>query len=331
MDNFCFDNIDLFYYHSTDIDFSRLYSIINSGIVSKNHVLKQNVSYYHRNYVNSSSKDDYVSVSTFCNPIFQYYHLKNELYERSRNKIIFVIDRNIDALTKQSYYRRGVDTPERHIKNFIDIKNIVGIVIRKIDYEKSIKDIPFIMDYSDFNGTIKKCFDTINFFEQVHNYKKDITELYCMFGMLLENKVLEKEESDNIIYNIKIYMENYIFNAYEYILKIKNPKLKDVIHLYVNSFNIYVMNKFDIKKEEELDKLVENEEEIFHKKYPLAQFKRVSKKEIVELKKDKKIRISQAILEMQMRISDQNIYIDNYHGPLTNESEKIKEKILAMK
>lgn len=35
MDELSYENIDLFYYHAIDIDFFRLYSILENGILSK--------------------------------------------------------------------------------------------------------------------------------------------------------------------------------------------------------------------------------------------------------------------------------------------------------
>lgn len=331
MGEFNYDNIDLFYYHSIEFDVSRLDSIVNVGIVSKNKAKSLNLPYYHRNYINSSCKDDYISVSSFSNSLWRYYHIKNELYESATNKITFVISNDIDALEKQSYKKRGMDTPERHVKGIIVKDNIIGIVIRKLDYDKSINEIPFNLKHSDFNGIIKKCFDTINFLKDNHNYSGDTTMLYCMFGKLLESKVMQTDEYDNLILDISNYMSDYLFNAYQSILEISDPRLKDIVKLYAKDLDIYVMSKVDIKKEEDIDKLLESEEEKFHEKYPYKKFQKVSKKDLEEIRKERKLRLAITKLEMQMSESDKKIYLDGYFGPLSENGNDIKEKILKMR
>lgn len=81
MNEVAYENIDLFYYHSIDFDFSRLFSILNNGIVSEKAAREENVQYYYRNYTNSSCRNDYVSVSHFPNTVFRYYNLENELFD----------------------------------------------------------------------------------------------------------------------------------------------------------------------------------------------------------------------------------------------------------
>ena len=106
MDLFSYDNIDLFYYHSTDIDVTRFYSIIKYGILSAAMAKENNLSYYHRNYINSSCKNNYISVSHFSRTLWHHFHLQNELYDSSINKITFVLRGTIDALDKQHYKNR---------------------------------------------------------------------------------------------------------------------------------------------------------------------------------------------------------------------------------
>lgn len=63
MANFNIDNIDLFYYHS--VAFSKCASILKHGIVSATKTQELGLTNFHRNYINASCRDDYISINHF--------------------------------------------------------------------------------------------------------------------------------------------------------------------------------------------------------------------------------------------------------------------------
>ena len=239
MPEFNFDNIDLFYYHSTDFDITRIYSILKYGILSSNQIKEKNISYYHRNYINASCKEDYVSVSHFPRTFWQYYRLQNELYDNSSNKITFVLNGRINAEDKKFYNNKYKYTNERHVKDGILLNDIIGILIREVDCNKSIDKILVFKEHSDFEGLIKRYFDIIDFFKEVHNYKINIDSLYCLSGKLIKAKVYN-EDYKVILEEINEFMKRAIESAYKNILNIDNPTLKNILMLYSNNIPIYV-------------------------------------------------------------------------------------------
>lgn len=328
MEEFNHDNIDLFYYHSTDFDITRIYSIINNGILSSSMAKDKNLPFYHRNYINSSSGENFISISMFSRTFWHHFHLRNELYENSANKVTFILNGNIKALEKQKY-KKANTYREYHVENIVHKNDILGIVIRKCDIDKNVLDIPFKLNYSNQEGVIKKCFDTINFLKEVHNYEHDITKLYIYLGKFLELKVFDKEEKE-ILNDISKWMQIYIYKAYREILKKDNLTFRDLLNLYVKEIPIYIMNRYDIREISEESKLLSTAKEKFKQTHSF-EYPKLKKEDIVRMKKEEKFALESAKLEMELSKSDANIYLDGYEGPLTYEGYKIKEKVLKLK
>lgn len=318
------DTIDYFYYHSTDIDVTRLYSILKYGIMSANKIKENNIPYYHRNFISSSCKDSHVSVSHFPMTLWRYYKMKNELYDSSANKITFILNGNIDATDKIAYKKQKY-TNERHVENGIKKEDIEGIVIRKVDAFKQIENIEFNLNLTDFNGVIKKIFDTILFFKEIHNYEQNIDELYILIGKLMENKIY-KISLKEISKEISLYMQNYLKIAYENILNKENINLLDIIKLY-SDVPIYVMTKYDVKEVENIDDLVCTAKEGYENDYPNKEYVVISKKERERIKEEKKKDLEKIKLSLQMCESDLKIYNNEMQGPMTKEGIKILKQI----
>lgn len=318
------DTIDYFYYHSTDIDVTRLYSILKYGIMSANYIKENNIPYYHRNYMNSSCKNSHVSISHFPMTLWRYFKMENELYDSSSNKITFILNGNIDAGRKISY-RKQKYTNERHVENGIKKEDIEGIVIRKVDAFKQIENIEFNLNMTDFNGVLKKIFDTILFFKEIHNYESNIDELYMLIGKLMENKIY-KTSSKEISREISLYMQNYLKEAYKNILNKKEVILLDIIKLY-SDIPIYVMTKYDIKEEKDVENLICSAKEKYNIDYPNREYIQISKEERRKILEERKRYYENAKLESQMIESDLRIYYDGYQGPLTESGHDIAVKV----
>ena len=246
MANISYENIDLFYYHSIDIDFSRLFSIINNGIVSKMAAIDEQLKYYYRNYTHSSTKDEYISVNHFPRTIFRYYKIENELYDFNTNKISFVID-DIIPLEKQSYKNRYNYTNERHVHYKINSQEIKGILLREIDANKKLSEIEFNHNFTDQEYFENKVFTTINFFVDVFGTFGNTTKLYYLIGRFREAKICNKP-TEIIIELISREIRNNINLVLSSMLKIENPTLLDVVNYFNNGkYPIYLMNRFDIK------------------------------------------------------------------------------------
>lgn len=330
MQKFCFDNIDLFYYHSTHIDIVRFYSILKYGILSSNMAKERNLPYYHRNYINASCKNDYISVSHFPRTIWHYFHIKNELYDNTANKITFVLNGSIDALEKQHYKNKYKYTNERHVLNCIEREDILGVVIREHDINKKIKDIPFYLKNSHFDDSIKKCFDSILFLKNIHGYKADTNELYSHIGRLMESKLLNLYDYTNQIEQLQIYMQNYISDAYSSVLNIEDPTLQDILALYSKDISMYVMTKYDIQPISNIENLIRTEKDKYNEEYPYREYQKISQKELSRLRQKELLSLERTKLEAEMCESDKQIFCDGYAGPLTKEGNKVKEKIIKL-
>lgn len=316
MNSISYDNIDLFYYHSIDIDFARLYSILNYGIVSKKMAQEKNIEYYYRNYTHSSSRDDFICVNHFPRTIFRYYKIENELYDFNANKICFIID-DVDALEKQVCNKKMYYTNERHIQNQIDLSQIKGILIRDIDAKKSIQDIAFNYKYTDQEFFENKVFLTIAFFNRLFGSFTNLNQIYFLIGRLRENKVFN-QSPEIIMELISKEMRNSINLMLSSILKKEYPTLLDVVS-YINSskFPIYIMNRYDIKKvgydlNKTDDRLI---------KFQLSGLKKQEMK--VSEAIDKKI----LKLLKKMSIDGLNIYVNDYLGPLNKEDAEILREV----
>lgn len=311
-----YDNIDLFYYHSIDIDFARLYSILNYGIVSKNIAQEKNIEYYYRNYTHSSSRDDFICVNHFPRTIFRYYKIENELYDFNANKICFIID-DVDALEKQVCNKRMYYTNERHILNQINLSQIKGILIREVDAKKSIQDIAFNYKYTDQEFFENKVFLTISFFRRLFGSFINLNQLYFLIGKLRGNNFFN-QSPEIIMELISKEMRNSINLMLSSILKKEYPTLLDVVS-YINNdrFPIYIMNRYDIKKagcdlKQTDDRLIRFE------------FSGLKKQEMKANEKvDKKI----LKLLRKMSMAGLNIYINDYLGPLDNDDAEIVREV----
>ena len=324
---FNFDNIDYFYYHSTDFDVTRIYSIMKYGIMSQDFINYYKIPYYHRNFIHSSCKNRYISASHFPLSIWKYYKIDNELYSYSSNKITFIIDGKINAEDKK-YYKKPNYTNERHVKTGIRKTDIKGIVIRKVDATKKIDEIPFNLNLTSYDGMLKKIFDTILFFKDVHDYQSNIDDLYVLIGKLTMIK-LYNEDKKTIISQISKYMVNYISRAYKSILKKDDLNLLDIINLYCD-IPIYVMTKYDIKKQDQIQELITSAKEKFELTYDNIEYKSISYQE--RKKKNKKKQQELEIIKMssQMNEGDLKIFNNEIQGPMTKEGIKILRKIQSI-
>ena len=259
---FDYDTIDYFYYHSTDIDVTRLYSILKYGIMSSKSIKENNIPYYHRNFISASCKESHISVSHFPASLWRYYKIEN---------------------------------------------------------------IEFNLNMTDFNGVLKKIFDTILFFKEVHNYEQNIDELYILIGKLMKNKTY-KISSKEISKEISLYMQNYLKNAYKNILNKENINLLDIIKLY-SDVPIYVMTKYDIKEEDNINDLISTAKEGFEKDYPNKEYIVISNEERKRTKAEKKKCLEEIKLSLQMCDGDLKIYNNEIQGPMTKEGIKILKQI----
>ena len=257
INNISFENIDLFYYHSIDYDFSRFYSIINNGIVSKKAAIDEKLDYYYRNYTHASNRDNYVSVNHFPRTILRYYKMENELYDFNDNKICFIID-DIDVLDKQFYKNRYKYTNERHVLYKINQEQIKGILLRDIDAKKKLNELKFDINFTDYFYFEKKVFNIVKFLLNNYGIFENLDKLYYLMGKFSEAKVENRKDEDLIILISKLII-NSINSCFSKILNKENPTVLDVIeYLNHNKYPIYIMNRYDIKKINEQLKLAYN-------------------------------------------------------------------------
>ena len=250
INNISYENIDLFYYHSIDYDFSRFFSIINNGIVSKKVAIEEKLDYYYRNYTHASNRDNYVSVNHFPRTIFSYYKLENELYDFNKNKICFIID-DINALDKQFYKNHYKYTNERHVLNKINCEQIKGILLRDIDAHKKLNELKFNINFTDYQYLEKKVFNTVKFFINNYGQFANLDKLYYLMGKFSEAKT-ENRKDEVLIMLIARLITKSINECFSKILNKEEPIVLDVIK-YLNNgkYPIYIMNKYDLKRDNE--------------------------------------------------------------------------------
>ena len=242
-----YDDIDLFFYHAIDIDFYRMHSIIQNGILSQKAIIDKNIPFYYRNYTHSSTRNEYISISQFSRTFFHHYKLKNELYESSANKITFVINGYIEAKEKQHCKKKGVFTTEQHVYYEIKKEDIYGLVIRKIDAQKKIMDIGFNYKFTSIDYFENKVLSTINFYESVFGFFDSKNKFYYLIGNLRELIFLRKDTSE-LIKMISEEMRKSIYETLKIILDNENPTLEDaVVYFNNNELPIYIMNHYDIQ------------------------------------------------------------------------------------
>lgn len=317
MNKLSYDNIDFFYYHSTDFDFTRFYSILNNGILSKKAATEKNINFYYRNYTHSSSKDEYISVSHFPLTFLRYYKIENELYDFNRNKICFALD-NIDATNKKYYRNRYKYTNERHVKDIIETNSIAGIIIREKDKDKLIKDIAFNHNFTDKSYLENKVFSIIYFYEEIFDIKCDKNKLYYLIGKLREARILNKEEN-SITEAITRFMNNYISDVFSKLLNIPNPTLIDVIR-YINNnrFQIYIMNRYDIKPDGYKLKTTDPR---------LERIKSLDNESLKEIKEKEKFDKKSMKFIKKLSNYGLDVYFNYSMGPLNEEDSKIVNEI----
>lgn len=312
-----YENIDLFYYHSIDIDFARFFSILNHGIVSKNAAIKENIKYYYRNYTHSSNKGEYVSVNHFPRTILRYCQIENELYDFNTNKICFVVD-DIDPLEKQAYRNRNQYTNERHVYYKINPSQIKGILLRKIDAEKRLSEISFNYKFTAKTYFENKVFTTINFFIDFFGTFGNTDELYYLLGRLREAQICKK--SDEIIIElISRKIKNNIILVLNQALGVNDPTLLEVISYFNNSrYPIYMMNRYDIQ-------LVGSK--LSTTDWRLEKFKETPIPTVSEINHQKSIDKKTLKLLKKMSTSGLEIYYGYSIGPLSQEDYGIVEEI----
>lgn len=322
MDEISYENIDLFYYHAIDIDFFRLSSILEHGILSKEAASDLNIKYFYRNYTHASCKEQYISISHFPQTIFRYYRIQNELYDFNTNKITFILSGNLDALEKQSHKKRYHYTNERHISYRINPDDILGILIREIDANKLISDIAFNVKYTDKEFLEFKVFSTIHFFIDYFGSFGNIDTIYNLIGKLREAQITGSPDND-IIKKIVEEMRKRIHGILSIALDTKNPTLLDAIQYFnQNRYPIYLMNPYDIQKLgnplRDSDPRIERLE-----KYTTITKSEFRKKEATDKK----------IFKLLSKMSEDgcNIYFDYLSGPFTENDYKIVQKIKQLK
>lgn len=317
MEKFCYDNIDLFYYHSIDFDFSRFVSILEHGILSKNAALEEKLPYYYRNYIKSSTRNNYVSVNHFPRTIFRYFQIENELYDFNTHKICFVID-DIDALEKQSCKNRHAYTNERHVFHKIEKSSIKGIILREIDAQKLLSEIPFNYRYTDKEYFENKVFATISFFTDTFGSFGETNKIYFLIGKLREARIkgcddtcimelISKEMKKNI---------NLVMNS---LLEMESPTLLDAINFFNNNrLPIYIMNKFDIQLANHILQTTD---------WRMEKFRESSNDTKAEMKLKKSI--DKNILQFLKKMSDEgvDIYFGYKQGPFIESDSEIVEEI----
>lgn len=315
MNKISYKNIDLFFYHSIDIDFSRLFSILNHGIVSCKVASDEGIKHYYRNYTHSSTRNEYISVSHFPRTIYRYLQIENELYNANTNKICFIID---DIIPLQKQYNRNINyTNERHVYYKIETSQIKGILLREKDAQKRLSEIPFNYQFTDKKYLENKIFTIINFFIDTFGTFGETFKLYYLIGKLREAETLGLSE-DIILELISREIQNNINIVLSKILKKDNPTLLEVVSYFNNGkYPIYIMNRFDIQLSGNKLKTTD----------PRLESRKTSSITVTKAKELK--RIDKQILKLlkRMTTSGLDIYYGYSIGPLCKEDEKIVEEI----
>lgn len=317
MSTISYENIDLFYYHSIDIDFARFSSILNYGIVSKKAATEEGVKYYYRNYTHSSARNEYISVNHFPRTILRYFQIENELYDFNTNKICFVID-DIIPLEKQAYNNRNKYTNERHVHYKIDLSMIKGILLREVDAQKRLSEIPFNYKFTDKAYFENKVFSTINYFVDTFGTFGSVDKIYYLIGRLREARICEMPD-DVIIELISREIKNNINQVLSSVLAIDNPTLLEVISYFNNGkYPIYIMNRYDIQLAGA---------ELSTTDWRLEQFKEMTNSTVSEMKRQKSLDKKTLKLLKKMSDSGLDIYYGYSVGPLIQEDFEIVEEI----
>lgn len=317
MSTISYENIDLFYYHSIDIDFARFSSILNYGIVSKKAAVEEGVKYYYRNYTHSSARNEYISVNHFPRTILRYFQIENELYDFNTNKICFIID-DIIPLEKQACNNRNKYTNERHVHYKIEPHMIKGILLREVDAQKRLTEIPFNYKFTDKVYFENKVFATINYFVDTFGTFGSTDKIYYLIGKLREARLCETPD-DVIIELISREIKNNINQVLSSVIGINNPTLLEVISYFNNGkYPIYIMNRFDIGLAGS---------ELSTTDWRLEQFKEMTNSTVSEMKRQKSLDKKTLKLLKKMSDSGLDIYYGYSVGPLTQEDFKIVEEI----
>ncbi len=317
MASISYENIDLFYYHSIDIDFARFYSILTYGIVSKKAAIDESIKYYYRNYTHSSTKNEYISVNHFPRTILRYYQIENELYDFNTNKICFIID-DIITLEKQTRNNRRNYTNERHVHYKIEPSMIKGILLREVDAKKRLSEISFNYKFTDKKYFEDKVFSTINFFVDTFGTFDNTYKIYYLIGKLREARVCGMAD-DVIIELISREIQNNTNLVLSKLLGIDNPTLLEVISYFNNGkYPIYIMNRFDLQLAG--SKLSTTDRR-------LEKFKKISNSTISEMKRQKSIDKKTLKLLKKMSNTGLEIYYEYSSGPLIQKDLEIVEEI----
>lgn len=314
-----YENIDLFYYHSIDFDFSRFISIINHGILSMQAAIDMNIPYYYRNYTHSSTGCEYISVNHFPRTLFRVYKMDNELYDYNTNKICFILD-DIIPFEKQKYRSRYKYTNERHVHYKIDQNNIKGILIREIDSKKLLSDIAFNYKYTDEEYFERKVFTTIKYYSDMFGYFPNLNDIYHYMGKIREAKVYGFDVT-GFYEQISNYMKIGINVIISKLIGIENPTLLDAIKYFNNNtYPIYLMNRFDLG-------LLGTD---LIKTHPrIEELKKENR--ITELRK--KDELNKKVLKLLRKMSPTGVDImyDYVYGPLKVDDNEVKEEIDELK
>lgn len=317
MEPISYENIDLFYYHSIDIDFARFYSILKNGIMSKKAASDEHIKFYYRNYTHSSTKNEYISVNHFPRTILRYFKIENELYDYNTDKICFILD-SILVLEKQSYNNRKHYTNERHVHYKIDPSKIKGILLREKDAKKRISEIPFNYKFTDKSYFENKVFATLNFFIDSFGTFGNTDKIYYLIGKLREARIYEMSD-DIIVELISREVKNNINDVLSKALRVNNPTLLEVISYFNNGeYPIYLMNRYDI---ELVGSILSTTD------YRLERFKEMTDKTVSEMQHQKSI--DKKTLKLLKKVSDTglDIYYGYSDGPLNLDDYKIIEEI----
>lgn len=321
MDEFSYENIDLFYYHSIDIDFFRLFSILESGILSKRAAMDEKIKDFYRNYSHASCRDDYISVSHFPQTVLRYYKIENELYDFNARKIAFILSGKLEALEKQHYKKRYQYTNERHVLYKISTDDILGILIRDCDAKKKIIDTVFFPNSKDKVFLEYKIFANIHFFLEHFNAFQDTEKLYYWIGKLREEE-LYGTSSEATIGFLKEEMRTNINRAFQNTLEIENPTLLDAVkYINNNRYPIYTMNRYDIALAgAELSKTDDRLEKLKRAGY--------TRKEVRE-----KEEIDREINHLLSKMSEDGCrrYVNDICGPFEKEDMEIIQKVKQFK
>ena len=314
-----YENIDLFYYHSIDFDFSRFISIISNGILSKKAAKDEGIRYYYRNYTHSSTGCEYISVNHFPRTLFRVYKMENELYDFNTNKICFILD-DIIPLEKQKYSYKYRYSNERHVHYKIEPAMIKGIVIREIDSKKSILDVSFNHKFTDEEYFEEKVFTTIKFYYETFGYFPNMNQIYYYIGKIREAKVYGYEPAE-IYEQISKYMRLGINEIISKLVGIDKPTLLDAIKYFNNNtYPLYVMNRLDLEP---------IGIDLINTHPKIEELKRDGK--ITELRK--KDELNKKILKLLKKMSPTGVDIlyDYVSGPLEEYDSKILEEINELK